>query len=129
MKKGEIIYARTNAEFLNALINKNYKQWYKCTYELNNDTFIWMICLNNSNNVGHRNKFENDCTIIEQFDTSLPKNKRFNHGLERPFRLVFEKIKTANGCAYKFHGLFKLVTPVIDEYKRTLKSVNDDYNF
>lgn len=129
MKAGEIIKARTHAELINYLKKTDLKGLFKCTYDLDENTFIWMVSLNNTSNAGHRNKFENDTTIIEQFDKSMPKNKRFYHGINRHYRLVFEKIKTNGERLYKFHGLYKLVTPVYDEYTRTLRLINMSYDF
>lgn len=130
MQKGEIIKARTHAELLNKLFHKNYKQYYRCTYDITNGLFIWMVCLDNSNNAGRCNKFEDDTTIIEQFDKPMTcSEERFYHGLKIKQRLVFEKIKTSNGRIYKFHGLYELVSKSKDEYTRTLKLIGDEYNF
>lgn len=129
MKAGQTIKAKTHAELLNVLLKTNYKQWYKCTYDLDDKTFIWMVCLDSTNNEGHRNMFENSDTIIEQFDKDMIKNKRFYHGLERKYRLVFEKKETKKGRTYTFHGFYHLADTSEDEYKRTLKKISDKYNF
>lgn len=129
IKTGDVIYAKTHATLLNNLLNTNYKQWYKCTYDLDDDTFIWMVYLDGTNNEGHTNKFESDDIIIEEFDKDMIKDKRFEHGLEKPYRLVFEKIVTSNGRKYEFHGLYKLIDTSSNKYKRILKKVNAEYDF
>lgn len=130
MKQGDIIRTKTHAELLNKLLGTQYKQWYKCTYDLDDNTFIWIVSLDNSSNAGHRNKFLNNTTIIEQFDKNDTFSKeRFLHGINREFRLVFEKIETANGRLYKFHGLYKLIRVENDGYKRTLKLSSLIYTF
>lgn len=95
MKKGETIKARTHAELLNKLFGTNYKQWYKCTYNLKDagikesdnlqspTMFVWMVCLDNSKNAGHCNKLKDNATIIEQFDKPRTcSEERFEHGLK-----------------------------------------------
>lgn len=144
MKKGEIVKARTHAELLNELFGTNYKQWYKCTYDIKKDNnsykkgnepelptiFVWMVCLNNTKNAGRRNKFEDDTTIIEQFDKPMTcSEERFNHGLNIKQRLVFEKINTSNGRIYKFHGVYELADTPNDKHTRTLKLIDDEYDF
>lgn len=87
-----------------------------------------MVSIDDTNTEGRRNRFENN-TIVEQFDKDFPKNARFYHGLEREFRLVFEKLETNGERTYKFHGLYKLIDTKEDQYIRTLKKQSDEYNF
>lgn len=130
MISGQQIKARTHAELLSKLLKKNINHWYKCTYNLDKDTFIWMVYLDNSETNGHKNMFEDESTIIECFDKNKrTKDGRFYHGLKMTNRLVFEKIETSNGRIYQFHGLYKLVDTTDDEYTRILKRQNNRYEF
>lgn len=129
MKTGETVKARTHAELINKLLRTNLKKLYRCTYDIDKNTFIWMVNLNDTRNAGHRNRIENNTTIIEEFDKSRPKDERFYHGLKRKHRLVFEKINTPNGRIYKFHGLYKLVKTENDDYIRILQIECDKYIF
>lgn len=45
--KGETINAKTHAEFLNNILNKDFKGYMRCTYRLPNNLIIWFIRLNN----------------------------------------------------------------------------------
>lgn len=129
MQAGNKIQARTHAELLNRLLNRHCKSWYKCTYDIDQDTFIWMVKLDGTDNYGRRNKFDDGKTIMERFDDGFPKNDRFMHGLTRKYRLVFEKEELSVGRVYTFRGLYKLVNVEEDGYLRTLKLVQNDYHF
>lgn len=129
MKSGDTILARTHAELIRKLLNNKLLYCYKCTYDLNDTTFLWLVCLDDTDNDGHKNKFESEDTIIERFDKQRAKDRRFYHGLKRKYRLVFEKIQTVNGRIYKFHGLYKLDKVEDNEYVRKLKRVSTEYEF
>ena len=43
MKLNDTIYAKTNAEFLNQLLNKNYQAWMKSSIKLPDGKLLWMI--------------------------------------------------------------------------------------
>ena len=70
MRVGETYRAQTNAELLNQLLGKNYKQWYKSTYQLNVDTMIWMAHFDNKLRAGWCNQFK-DGKIIEEFHGNI----------------------------------------------------------
>lgn len=89
-----------------------------------------MVNLDNSETDGHRNRFVDENTIIEQFDTNkIYTMARFKHGLTRPYRLVFEKKQSKNGRKYIFQGLYKLEKTDNDDYTRILKFVSGEWDF
>ena len=65
MKKGEVIYARTHAEFLNKVFGTNYKAWMKCTWKYDYDTIVWMVRFNEKDG-GWRNTFVSKTRIQEE---------------------------------------------------------------
>ena len=50
MKIGEIINAKTHVNFLNKLLNKNFKAYYKNTYPYSDGLDIWFIRLDGKEN-------------------------------------------------------------------------------
>ena len=127
MKSGQIIPVSTHAQLLNYLLKKDYKQWYKSTYRINDDTYIWIIHLDNTYRDGWKNWTEDDI-IIERYDTNKPKTKTFERGLVLKHRLVFEIIGKGVERKYKFHGLYELIMNE-DEYSRVLTKESDEYDF
>ena len=81
MEKGLIITARTYADFLNKTFDTNYKGWFKSTYELDEDTTVWMIRLDSKERDGYINYFDGSDIIEESSNPTRSKKK---------YRLVFK---------------------------------------
>ena len=64
MKAGDVIYARTHAEFLNEAFGTNYKAWMKCVWKYDEWT-VWMVRFNEKHG-GWKNTFLSDSRIMEE---------------------------------------------------------------
>lgn len=65
MKNGEVIYARTHAEFLNKAFGTDYKAWMKSIWRYNDEWIVWMIRFNEKDG-GWTNTFVSDSRIKEE---------------------------------------------------------------
>ena len=65
MKTGEIIYAKTHADFLNQAFGTNYKAWMKSCWDYNGVWTVWMVRFNRTDG-GWRNTFVSDTRIKEE---------------------------------------------------------------
>jgi hypothetical protein len=84
MKTGEIVYAKTHAEFLNATFGTNYKQWMKCVWNYNENTIVWMVRFNHETG-GWRNSFVSSNRIKEE---------NLEHALEWNGKSVADRLDT-----------------------------------
>ena len=129
MKAGEIIYVSSNAELLNTLglSRKEYKRWMRTTFNVEQDTFVWMITLDGKNNSGWINEFHGD-TITEKYVGGKPYPDNIDLGLAYKTRLVFEKIKIQNKVVkYIFRGIYRLNNTSTRE-NRILNKISDETN-
>ena len=111
MTVGDSIEARTHAEFLNILLDKNYKGYMKCGYNFDSINLIWMIRLDNQpTNTGWVNRLEpNGERIIEDFvGFSFERLETHKHNVYHQRRYVFDIIEQAWGRRkYVFRGVFE----------------------
>jgi len=84
MKTGQIIYAKTHAEFLNSTFGTNYKQWMKSVWNYDDNTIVWMVRFNRAKD-GWRNSFVSSNVIREE---------NLEHALEWNGRSVAERLDT-----------------------------------
>ena len=82
MKSGQIVYARTHAEFLNSTFGTNYKQWMKSVWNYDDNTIVWMVRFNRAKD-GWRNSFVSSNVIREE---------NLEHALEWNGRSVAERL-------------------------------------
>lgn len=64
MKKGDVTYARTHAEFLNKKFGTDYKGWMRCTWQYGEWT-VWMVRFNKEDG-GWKNTFLSDNRLKEE---------------------------------------------------------------
>ena len=65
MKSGDVIYARTHAEFLNEAFGTNYKAWMKCVWKYDEEWIVWMVRFNTEKG-RWRNTFLSSSRIMEE---------------------------------------------------------------
>lgn len=65
MTNGEVIYAKTHADFLNQAFGTNYKGWMKCVWQYDSEWIVWMVRFNNEDR-GWKNTFLSDFCIKEE---------------------------------------------------------------
>ena len=63
----EVVYARTNAEFLNKRFGTSYKAWMKCGWKYDPDTIVWMIPFDGKKRYGWRNRIVDADTVREDY--------------------------------------------------------------
>ena len=63
----EVVYARTNAEFLNKRFGTKYKAWMKCGWKYDSDTIVWMIPFDGKERCGWRNRIVDADTVREDY--------------------------------------------------------------
>ena len=63
----EVVYARTNAEFLNKRFGTSYKAWMKCGWKYDDDTIVWMVPLDGVERYGWRNRIVDSNTVREDY--------------------------------------------------------------
>lgn len=65
MKAGDVVEARTHAEFLNEAFGTNYKAYMKCVFKYDEEWIVWMVRFNKENG-GWRNTFLSNSRIMEE---------------------------------------------------------------
>ncbi len=100
MEKGYVITVKTNAEFLNTTFGTTYKQWYKSTYNLDDETTVWMIRIDSKERDGFKNYFEDGC-IIEESNTEQTRSLK-------PIRMVFQILEENGLKTFVYLGKYKM---------------------
>ena len=123
---GAIFYG-THADLLNEIgirtqNGEKFKQYYKGTYELSDDTNIWIISIDGKNRSGWCNSWLGTDTIVER------NLENYTHpiGLTHKYRVVFEKEHTGCGNKFIFRGCFML-QPESSNQQRILKKFADTF--
>ena len=101
----EVVYARTNAEFLNKRFGTNYKAWMKSRWEYDADTWVWMVHFDKKMRKDWRNCIVSDNEIWEEY---VGKETPTYKGDGKRFRIV---VSVKDGCCgreYHILGMFKL---------------------
>lgn len=132
MQAGNIIYAKTHADFLNQLLNKNLKSYMRCTYDLNSNCAIWLIRLSaRESKLGWTNTLTNSGNTINEFYTGKPEDRIEHHKYLNPNikRVVFDILDTAKGMRrYVFKGVFEYDRNS-DNTNRVWNKISDEYSF
>ena len=121
------VFRGTHANLLNELglrtkSGEKFEQYYKGTYELDRDTYIWIISIDGEERSGWINSWVDTDTIIER------NTERCYHpiGLTHKYRAVFQKDRSPLGNTFTFMGYFKLQPESTNE-KRILKKINGEF--
>lgn len=122
MQIGETVKARTNAEFLNELLNKNYKQWYKGRYLFSDNSVIWMIRIDDCERNGWKNTFLNENTILEKYNSN---SNSITHKTDYLNRIVFDIQDSLQGRIYIFRGIYKYCEKESSLGKNVLAKISD----
>ncbi len=101
----QIIYARTNAEFLNKVFGTNYSQWMRGRWYKDYDTMVWMIRLDGVERQGWINKRINDTIIVEKFIGRQAPS--YTGERERKYRIVVNVIGDGSNRKYHILGTYR----------------------
>ena len=106
MKTGEVIYARTNADFLNEAFGTNYKAWMKSSWGYDEEWTVWMVRFNNEIN-GWKNMFVTESRIrqINLNEVNIFNGISITQATTKK-RIVFEIVGDGNSRKYIFRGKF-----------------------
>lgn len=100
--KEEIVYARTNAEFLNKRFGTNYKQWMKSGWKYGDNTIVWMVYLDDIVRCGWKNTIVDKNTVREDFVGTEQDRLPEHDGISEPYRII---VKKGNGI-FQILGLY-----------------------
>lgn len=128
MKTGEVINARTHAEFLNVAFGTNYKGYQKSSWKYDDEWVVWMVCFNQVVK-GWANTFVTESRIMQK---NLNKVEVFE-GMSiaqatTKKRIVFEVVGSGDSRKYIFRGKFVYdemsSNPIDSQY---LDKVSDEF--
>ena len=116
MKNGEVVEAKTHAEFLNKAFGTNYKAYMKCVWNYDEDWIVWMVRFN-IDGVSWKNTFISDSRIKEE-NTNLIQIS-YIKPLSRLYkkRIVFEIVDLGYTRKYIYRGRFIYDEKNSDPYK------------
>ncbi len=100
----KIVYASSNADFLNKVYGTRYKAFMRGRYPLDRDTWVWMIRLDNSVRQGWKNRIINENEIWEEYVGI--EQPTYKEARERKYRIVVSIEETFSGRAYHILGRY-----------------------
>lgn len=128
MKTGDIICARTHADFLNKVCGTNYQSggYMRCTYHLGNDVYIWLIRLNEKQSKEGWTNYDYGNLIVEDY-TGNPKTRLEPHktSVYTHTRAIFKIVERNNERYYVFKGLFKFDLEKGNNDRRVWSKISD----
>ena len=122
LKLGERIYAKNHADFLNKTFGTHYKGWFRCTWNYQNNPYVWMVRFNNSVD-GWTNTFITDRVVLEEHEPGIFPGSIDELYIEQFFkhdRLLFEIVEFNDPYytrVYVFQGVFRYNWEASDPYK------------
>ena len=130
MKTGDIIYAKSHAEFLNKTFGTNYKGWMKSSwkYNLDKEWSVWMVRFNKTDG-GWTNTFVTPNRICQD---NLEGVTTFE-GMSIVYattkkRIVFEVVDTGITRKYIFRGKFVYDEVSSNPFKcQYLNKISDEF--
>ena len=120
----KIVYANTNAEFLNKEFGKNYIKWMRCGWDYDKDTIVWMVEFDDKVRQGWKNTIVDAETVREDYvgreENKLPEHRR----LKNYRRIAVKKDRSAG--IYTILGLYAYdFENSIEQNKRIWKKISD----
>lgn len=101
----QIVYANTNANFLNKVFGTNYKGWMRGRWEYDKDTWVWMIRLDGKVRQDWRNRKISENEIWEEYIGS--ETPTYRKEPERKYRIVVGIEEGSQGREYHILGKYK----------------------
>lgn len=133
MKTGEVITARTHADFLNTLLDKKFKGYMKCTLRFDSKNVLWMIRLDSQpTNTGWCNSLEENGNKIVENYIGHPSQRIEPHKVPvyHQRRYVFDIIERSWGNRdYIFRGVFDFSREEGNNDYRVWKKIADTADF
>ena len=141
MRINDFIVAKTHADFLNQLLNRNYKAFMQCGLSLPDGKWLWMIELSHKpSKSGWRNMLLDKDTLVEEFvgehfdyerhNTYVGWKSKYTKLLPQyPYRVVFEFVKFDTYRKYVFRGMFMINEEKSTRQKNIWNKISDKYEF
>ena len=121
----KIVYARTNAEFLNEAFGTNYKSWMRCGWDYDPDTIVWMVELDDKVRQGWKNTIVDSNTVREDY-VGNESEKLGSHKRLKNYRRIVVK-KEAKYGRHLILGLYRYdFENSIERNKRIWLKVSDE---
>lgn len=105
MKSGEIINARTHADFLNQAFGTTYKAWMKSVWRYDENTVVWMVRFGKEDG-GWTNTFLSDTRIEEKILTPQSTVSPLSEYLYKK-RVVIQVVECSYSRKYIFRGIYQ----------------------
>lgn len=119
-----VIYASTNADFLNKVFGTNYKGWRRCGWDYDPNIIVWMTPLDDKVRNGWINSIINENTVQEDF-VGNESDKLITHQRLKNYRRIIVKKESKR---YVILGLFKYdFENSIERNKRIWIKISDDF--
>lgn len=143
LKTGMTFFQPTRAAFLNALLGTRYKQWMKCSYQIDERTILWFPSLGGDEKSGWKNTVVNNGDkIIEEYVGSLSaKPSNFDVRATASKRIAFDKYcicidsfgdRVIGGYGktrvYEFLGVYLYSEAESTLYRRVYNKIADETN-
>ena len=124
-KAPTVIYAETNADFLNKAFGTEYKKWMRCGWDYDEETIVWMVPFDNKIRQGWRNTIVDSCTVREDF-VGREDEKLLEHKKLKNFRRIVVKKEQEYG-RYVILGLYTYdFEHSVEENKRIWIKISDE---
>ena len=119
----KIIFAKTNAEFLNQEYKTDYKAFMKSRWSCTDNTWVWMVRLDGKVRNGWRNRIISEDEIWEEYvDVGMP---TYADEFEKKFRIVASIVEGARGREYRVLGRYAFDFENSTNRRHILKKVSE----
>lgn len=117
------IYAKTHADFLNQAFGTNYKGYMKSRWEYSQNTWVWMVRIDNQVRDGWVNRIINESEIWEEYVWN--NEPTYSGEPERAYRIVANIKDEPSGREYHILGKYKFDFEKSTNKKHILKKVEE----
>lgn len=101
----KIVYARTNADFLNQVYGTNYKGFMRGRWPYKDDTWVWMVRMDEQIRQGWKNRIISQDEIWEEY--VLDDEPTYSSEPERKYRIAVRIVDAPNGRQYHILGRYR----------------------
>ena len=121
IKRGDVFPLSQHHQLINYLTGSDHEKWYKATYRLTDNCYIWIVVPDGKVRNGWKDVMLKDGRIKENYvgKDEIPAN--FSLTFQYEYRAVFEK----TGDSFIFMGGYKLDIPNTTIYERYYIKVSD----
>ena len=100
-----IVFARTNAEFLNQVFGTDYEGFYRSRWPYDDHTWVWMVRMDGEVRNGWYNREIGSDEVWEEFVGSTQPS--FRNQKEMPYRIVVKIVDGGSGREYHILGKYR----------------------